>query len=441
MSSSSLIRPGLTTAILGQLPAIKLRLRKKVPLLTFREVRRARIPLYEAFASELYESGHVNGAFLMLQLIEFEHDHVPRTSQQTIEDRRLKNSKNLLNFLFKTLREAESYKIAQNYEAEVEHLLMIARSFLDDSQKRWISRQFFLIVLDRCADCRLCELQIGALMRYHYGMFLLEEKKLDEAIEQLELARDLSTGQVWKLEKDQDFGSPLMINEIQHQLYLVYSKMCERFKKTDPDRYELYLRLSHKAAVESNLEHVACDSYLNFGDFLLDQGEYRDALECYKNSFKRAKSTYAEDKVCKTHIRMAAAYRRLNELTECNFMLNLVDKLSAKDHHTECYAEYQVLIGEIHFENGRLDEARQAFHRAREVYKVLKKEDRMVQACIFGALAHGETHFGLYANLVKKAEVRGLVSDNENLFKLLRFNVDNDPFWCDRKCSTMTSSQ
>lgn len=122
-------------------------------------------------------------------------------------------------------------------------------------------------------------------------------------------------------------------------------------------------------------------------------------------------------------------------------MLNLVDKLSAKDHHTECYAEYQVLIGEIHFENGRLDEARQAFHRAREVYKVLKKEDRMVQACIFGALAHGETHFGLYANLVKKAEVRGLVSDNENLFKLLRFNVDNDPFWCDRKCSTITSSQ
>lgn len=251
MSTSSLVRPGLTTAIVGHLPAIKLRLRRKVPLLTFQDVRRVRIPFYEALASELYESGCPNAAFLLLQLIEFEHDHVPQTSDSTIEEKRLKNSKNLLNFLTASLRVAEGHKNKQRYADEVEHLLMIGRSQQEDRHKRWIARQFFLISLDRCADCQLEGSWIGTKAKYYYGLFLNTDKNLDEALEMLETAESWACGKNWALEKEKGtFGSQLLTTEIYHQLYLAYSGMCDRFKATEAENFDWYMQLSHEAAIK-----------------------------------------------------------------------------------------------------------------------------------------------------------------------------------------------
>ncbi|XP_062555156.1 uncharacterized protein LOC134220191 [Armigeres subalbatus] len=430
MSTSSLVQPGLTTAIVGHLPAIKLRLRKKVPQLSFQDVRRARIPFYEALVSELYEGGCPNAAFLMLQLIEFEHDHVPPTSDPAIEDKRLKNSKNLLNFLYKTLRVAEHHKNEQRFADEVEHLLMIGRSFQDNNHKRWIARQFFLIGLDRCEDCQLEGSRIATLAKYYYGTFLLKDTILDEALEMLESAEDWARDKNWLLEEGEDaFGSHLLVSEIYHQLFLGYSAMCQRYKLSDVDLFDSYIQMSHDAAMRSNLEHVLCESYISYGDFQLDQGNHREALQCYKQASKKARSINASDKVCKLNIRMAAAHRSLNEPKDCEFLLRNVDQMTASNRKSECFAELELLNGEIHFWNGRLSDALEAFNGARDVYKHLKIESKMIQACCFGALAAGETHFGQYAKLVKRAESQGPISENESLFKLLRWIVDNVPFW------------
>ncbi|XP_065079431.1 uncharacterized protein LOC135702333 [Ochlerotatus camptorhynchus] len=430
MSTSSLVRPGLTTAIVGHLPAIKLRLRRKVPQLTFQDVRRVRARFYEALASELYESGCPNAAFLLLQLIEFEHDHVPQTSDSTIEEKRLKNSKNLLNFLTESLRVAEGHKNEQRYADEVEHLLMIGRSLQDDRHKRWIARQFFLISLDRCTDCQLEGSWIGTKTKYYYGMFLNTDKNLDEAVEMLETAENWARGQNWAVEKEKGaLGSQLLTTEIYHQLYLAYSGMCDRFKRTDAEKFDLYMQLSHEAAIKCNLKHVLCDSYLNYGDFQLDQGSYHQALDSYRQALRMAKSIKATDKDCKIHIRMAAVYRSLHDPKECEYWMNIVDKMTADDRTSECYAELRMFNGEIHFANGKQAEALDAFNDARDVYKNLKKEIKMIQASCFGALIAGDTHFGQYAKLVRKAESRGPISENDSLFKLLRWNVDNEPFW------------
>ncbi|XP_058464718.1 uncharacterized protein LOC131438609 [Malaya genurostris] len=427
MSTHSIVRPGLTTAIIGHLPAIKLRLRKKVPQLTFQDVRRSRIPFYEALASELYESGCVNAAFLLLQLIEYEHDRVPPTSDQSIEKKRLKNSKKLLNNLFTSLQETENYKIKKQYENEVENLLAIGRSFQEDKHKRWLARQFFLISLDRCQDCTLESTRVGALANYYYGMFLLEEGNLQDAASVLESAKSQAVRQTWPL--DHGIGATLLANEIHHRLFLVYSKLAEQFGATNSAKFEFYSRLSHAAAIDSNLEPVLCDSYLQYGDFLLDRGEYREALNSYKQSLKRAKFIFAKDKVCKINNRMAAIYRRLGETKECIHHLQMINRLTVHDKTSECYAEMQLLNGEIHLENGQLQEAVDALDMARVVYEQLGKDLKMIQASCFGALAAGEKHFGLFVQLVRDVEARGFSSDNDSLFKLLRWNEKSAPFW------------
>ncbi|XP_055600586.1 uncharacterized protein LOC129749589 [Uranotaenia lowii] len=422
MSTVSLVRPGLTTAIIGHLPAIKLRLRKKVPQLTFQDVRRARIPYYEALASELYESGCTNAAFLLLQLIEYEHDNVPETSDPVIEGKRLKNSKPLLNALTEQLRSAEEHKIAERYEEEIESLLSIARSLQDDSHRRWISRQFFLIAVDRCRDCCLQRTRAESLTAYYYASFLAAEFKNMEAIELLESAVEYTSDQTWVVSGSRGvFGSEILINVIYQLLYEVYTRERNRIKKINDELFEKYTILSHEAAVKSNLEPVLCESFLNYGDLMLDQQKYHEALSHYKQALKRAKSTYAAEKVCKISIRMAAAYQSLEEPRECNYLLHQVDKLTAGNRICECYAELQLLSGEIHFKSGRLMEAMEAFHTARDVCKHLKQEDKMIQACCFSALASGERHFGEFAALVRNTEFHGPVSENENLFKLFKW--------------------
>ncbi|XP_055528353.1 uncharacterized protein LOC129720726 [Wyeomyia smithii] len=430
MSNYSLVRPGLTTAIIGHLPAIKLRLRRKVPQLTFQDVRRARIPFYEALASELYEAGYTNAAFLLLQLIEYEHDHVPSTSDQTIEDKRLKNSKSLLNFLFQSLRETEGYKINQQYDTEVESLLTIGQSFENDKHKHWIARQFFLISLDRCEACCLGEDRVAALANYYYGRFLTANGQLEEALKVLEAAKKLCSTQSWPLEQSKNIrGSQLLISVILEQLFIVYSKLSEKYRKTDLEKFELYMQLSHEVAVDSKLEHVLCDSYLNYGDFLLTKGEHREALNCYKESSKRARIIYSFDKVCKTKIRMAAAHRSLNELKECEHLLQSADKLTEHNRMTECYAEQKLLTGEINFGNGHLAEATKDFQTARAVYQNLAKGDKMILASSFGALASAGIHFGKFVGLVRQTDFHGRLSDNKTLFKLLRWSVDGIALW------------
>ncbi|XP_055632003.1 uncharacterized protein LOC129771903 [Toxorhynchites rutilus septentrionalis] len=428
MSSTSLVRPGLTTAIVGHLPAIKSRLRKKVAQLTFVDVRRARLPLYEALVSDLYESGYINAAYLLLELIEFEHDHVPQTSDPAIERKRLKNSKKHLMFLFESLRDAEGCMKEQQYEMEVEHLLKVGRWFLADVQKRWLGRQFFLISFDRCRDTHLEESRVGAVAKHDYAMFLLTMGQFKEATELLESARSQAVRQNWTV--DIGDSKKLLINEIYGQLFLAYSLMSEHFKKTNSHMYEHFLRLSHECAIQSNLDQVICESCMQFGDFLLEMRSFDEALENFQQASKKAKRIKAKDIYCKSNVRMVALYSRMNEPCMRDNSREIVQNLTADDKKSECYAELLLLTSEMYLENGRTAEAIEGLREALEIYKHLRNEAKIMQICCLEASVSttGST-FGQFVDMVRDAECYGPVSENQSLFKLLRWTTDGEPFW------------
>uniref|UniRef100_A0AAG5DQE9 Uncharacterized protein n=1 Tax=Anopheles atroparvus TaxID=41427 RepID=A0AAG5DQE9_ANOAO len=247
MSSGDLVRPGLTTAFSGQLVDIKFRLRKKVPKLTANDVRRARIPYYEAITSELYEEGYVNAAYLVLHLIEYEDKYVRPTSDPLVEARRLRHSRSLLDYLRESLASTEADKQAERFDGEVCQLLSIAGKLERDPEKQWLSRQFFLIALDRCIDCSQAKrIKWDTLVRYHYAKFLVEQRNYLEAMKMLELADTTLEGNVAAVED----GENLSI-AISTLLFDVNRRLAEDCKMSPAWIPEQYIRDAHKAALKS----------------------------------------------------------------------------------------------------------------------------------------------------------------------------------------------
>lgn len=298
-STSSLIRPGLTTPVSSQLAQIKLRLRKKVPLLSGKDVRRERIPYYEAISSELYERGYTDAAFLVLDLIEFEDRHVWPTSEPPVEERRLRHSRKLLDYLLSSLGRAQQYKYDGLYERETEELLGTARKFERDAEKRWLARQFYLIALERSGDVPpTIRPKVQAKVRYYYAKLLLQLRKPVKAMQQLEDAdnalmlahlKGYPVGQT--LEENRAERLEVAINTV---LFEVHAQMAKDCRRSPVWMQGQYIRGAHQAALKSKqleeLRHYT-ERVLNSLAFFASSSEgvhFGRILHCVRRLYGRS---------------------------------------------------------------------------------------------------------------------------------------------------------
>uniref|UniRef100_A0A182NPQ9 Uncharacterized protein n=1 Tax=Anopheles dirus TaxID=7168 RepID=A0A182NPQ9_9DIPT len=341
MSSEDLVRPGLTTPFSGNLPAIKCRLRKKVPKLTANDVRRARVLFYEAITSELYESGHENAALFVLHLIEYEDAYVAHTSNPSIEAQRLRQNVQLLNYLCDTLTEAECFRQERAFEREVTVLLAVARKLTPDREKRWLAHQFFLVALDRCADCGLADarVKIESLVRFYYVQLLCVDSGWLPALKMLELANAaleaaaLEGADVdqWKTLDETPESLAVAINTWRFKANRELA--LEMFGQPRWMR-EQYIRDAYKTALKT-------ESCLSYGEFLCIGRRYTEALEIYKEALQRAElDEDRPDLVCSAILGQAEVYDKVGQPVRRDALLQRVDLLTRSRAQSLCRANY-----------------------------------------------------------------------------------------------------
>uniref|UniRef100_A0A182K4D1 TPR_REGION domain-containing protein n=1 Tax=Anopheles christyi TaxID=43041 RepID=A0A182K4D1_9DIPT len=414
MSSESLVRPGLTTPFTGSLPEIKLRLRKKVPKLTANDVRRARIPYYEAIASELYEGGFVNAAFLLLHLIEYEDAYVGRTSYAAVERRRLRNDETLLNYLGDALAKAESCKREQRYEQEVGALLAIARRLEPDQEKRWLVEQFFRIALDRCEDCSRRErVRTQSLVRYYYGKFLINSmQQYLEAMKLLEQADEdlgmVGPGEVegWKtLEEDGE----LLSTAINTLLFVSNRKLAEELVDSPVWIAEQYLRDAHKAALKTCKASIMAESYQAYGEFLCAKGCHEEALELYRQALQQAElDGEMPELAVSVALAQAKSYHRLGQMVKREAMLLCVDRMTKSNENSPSRGHYYLTASTLQQEDGKEDPLKMAqllqqLALAASIFEHFRQRDKSLEARCLGGLLRAEPLFKEYAGLLPHA--------------------------------------
>ncbi|XP_053659976.1 uncharacterized protein LOC128709017 [Anopheles marshallii] len=414
MSSQSLVRPGLTTPYAGSLPEIKLRLRKKVPKLTANDVRRARILYYEAIASELYEEGFVNGAFLLLHLIEYEDANVGRTSYASVESRRLRNNEKLLNYLGGALADAERNKQYEWFDQEVSALLAIARQLEPDHEKRWLARQFYMIALDRCVDCcPKMRVKIQSLVRYYFAKFQIDQKRHLEAMKLLEQAdADLGSSgaddmEDWKTLDEHD-GEKLSI-AINTLLFVCNRKLAEDTAESPAWIAEQYIRDAHKAALKTLKTSMLAESYQAFGDFLARKGCHEEALEMYRNGLQQAELDGGmPDLACSVGLAQATSYHKLGQMVKCDAMLRRVDRMTKSAEHSLNRGHYYLTSAILQQEDVKadpvqMDQLTKQLRLAATIFEHSRRMDKSLEARCLEGLLRAEPVFREYVNLIPPA--------------------------------------
>uniref|UniRef100_A0A182X6P7 Tetratricopeptide repeat protein n=1 Tax=Anopheles quadriannulatus TaxID=34691 RepID=A0A182X6P7_ANOQN len=425
MSSDSLVRPGLTTPFTGSLPEIKLRLRKKVPKLTANDVRRARIPYYEAIASELYEAGYVHAAFLLLHLIEYEDGYVGRTSYAAVESRRLRNDEQLLNYLGDALAAAEGWKTRQQYEREVAELLAIARHFGPDPEKRWLVGQFFRIALDRCAECSPRErVRAQSMVRYYYGKFLIDQRQHLEAMKLLEQADgDLEHAcpgvrDGWStLEED---GEPLAI-AINTLLFVSNRSLAEEMANSPTWMVEQYIRDAHKAALKTRKASIMAQSYQAYGEFLCAKGCLEESLEMYRNALQQAElDGELPDLAVSVALAQAKSYHLLGQTVKREAMLARVDRMTKPTENSLSRGHYLLTAATLQQQDAKEDPLKmtallQSLQQAASVFEQFRQRDKSLEARCLEGLLRAEPLFTEYATLVPAA----ISTSDEALYRVI----------------------
>uniref|UniRef100_A0A182P6X1 Tetratricopeptide repeat protein n=1 Tax=Anopheles epiroticus TaxID=199890 RepID=A0A182P6X1_9DIPT len=415
MSSESLVRPGLTTRFTGSLPEIKLRLRKKVPKLTANDVRRARIPYYEAIASELYEAGYVSAAFLLLHLIEYEDAYVGRTSYAAVESRRLQNDEMLLNPLCDSLARAENWKAERQYVREVGELLAIARRLEPVREKRWLARQFFCIALDRCADCDGPErVKAQSLVRYYYGKFLIDLRQHLEAMKLLEQADEelgsVSPEEIDSWETLEEDGERLSI-AINTLLFVSNCKLAEELRGSPKWIAEQYIKDAHKAALKSlyTLSSIMARSYQAYGEFLCDKGCHEEALEMYRNALQQAElDGELPELAVSVALAQAKSYHRLSQAVKRDAMLHRVDRMTKSNENSLNRAHYYLVAATLQQQDAKEDANKMAqllthLRLAASIFERFRQRASALEARCLEGLLRAEPLFAEYAILLPRA--------------------------------------
>lgn len=169
---ADLVRPGLCARVRADLPEIRCRLRERHPVPSFRELRRARMPLYESLHSELIEDDYPETAAFLQQLIEQErklHASATEGKKLTFLHRIGERLEQLLNAVRLTEKPSD---LGRGLAKHVDTLMWIGVEFANGrTDYQWVAEGSLLRALREARKVRTDGVETIARVLYFLGKF------------------------------------------------------------------------------------------------------------------------------------------------------------------------------------------------------------------------------------------------------------------------------
>lgn len=168
-----------------ELPLIKKRLLGKLPKLSYNEVRRAKIPFYEAIKAELMEDGLTKSYEIFGYLLTVDME----ITQKNPSMQRFINSNKNIERLIENLRKAEECSEYYDEEGEVKIFQETIEEFSSGTKDfYWIADEFYKVLLEKYQDYSNLE---KARLNFQYANFLRNKiGNLEGAADYYKISKD-----------------------------------------------------------------------------------------------------------------------------------------------------------------------------------------------------------------------------------------------------------
>lgn len=411
-------------------PNCTLILRQKLPLLSFQEVRRLRIPLHEALLLELTEGGFKNAASFFNILLHYDQE----------QQNGLMKDEQLLEQLFNQLMETEFC----TKETEIEILLELARK---STSIHWLadkiySRTFTMLKVYELEDTRL-----DASLQYFYGKFLSNNTaKLQEAASYLDVAYTISYGvDDWLLKDDLAKTEKLYVLA-RYELCKSLNQLSEMVREDYPEEALAYANKSLKILrrcrqqTDRNLE---VDTELAIGQCFMEMQSFEKALMHLEMALWLSKSNELKEQ----------GITALMKIFECNKRSNDDDKIEETLDRARAYAaenllaskegDILVMHGQYCVKRGDFARAQNYFKKAAEVFENICETRKLQKARFLLAPIDGKHFFSSAIESISTSPLSAQKAFNGLVTTILKSDKatpGRNPYlarlilWHDRKC-------
>ncbi|KAF5302913.1 hypothetical protein FQA39_LY02093 [Lamprigera yunnana] len=411
---------------------MKLNMRMSLPVLSRNEVRRFRLPFYQAILFELKEDGYVSSMEFLTELIHFQEQLRARYGPETLVYNRpqLINSSKDVDLLQQKFREAEDAHYNDDFGTEIDVFTFLGVHYGFGSEDWWwLGEQIFIQAVKISSNFIKDGNRRHTVIKYMYGKFLLENVNDREKAKVIFVeVRSLSQGQNWSAKKELAVKEGTVFVESCKLLCKILLLEAKELLNKNPHKACRITVVAQKRAIDACDPKGMSSSFMLQGMCEMACNDANTALITFLKAINLYKKMGDNEGVCEARIHVALAYLKIGKtkdaLNHLETLLEFSQIIGLPYYIGQAYrfiGEYYLHLGEPNLSTPCFVNA---FHRFLDINDIFNKE----QAINLAAISSGQELYPKYIDLILKSgknDSKGL----DHFYKMLAWKNRRSPFW------------
>ncbi|KAL2720741.1 tetratricopeptide repeat protein 29-like [Vespula squamosa] len=420
---------------------IRANLKAMLPMIPFSEVKRFYLKHHEAVIDELQEEGLEEAADFIKKLIDFNEEkrNVAGPGTSIWNKPRLMEQRDLLDNLKEALIAIENAKKNEQWIEATNFWIKISLFFQSKDQDWWwVTKTLYQNALKAAESVEEDNGYIITVVQYLYGRFLfMIEAEWLQALEYLDIAREASQNNTWKVHYISDENQQTIFKESCALICKILIALVQKFEEEDSEFPIQACNEALQRAIDSNFIYFKLAGHYDYianalyelGRTHLRFGYVKEALQEFSKLLAMAKRIPHPKGICNAHMELAFAYKEINDTANTEKHLHLFKKNATEFNLPDKLAQAYYYTGEYLLNQMKPNLATSHLEKAFSLYYDLGYNQEANQARFITGISRGQEQIDRFINLI-------LECGKHNQYALLQmcaWKSNRSIFWADKQ--------
>nr|XP_023030052.1 uncharacterized protein LOC111517982 [Leptinotarsa decemlineata] len=409
------------------------KMRSNLPVYTIDEIREYKLPFDEALLIGLQEKGYFSTVSYLKELFEYQTNLREQAGIGTIVWLRpqLIYSRPELEYLSNGLRSSEDNHKKKHFAQECHDFLSLAVHFaFDGPDWWWLGEQLLMQAIRITKEYTSLGGKYEALSHFAYGKFLIENvKEYSAALQQLEIARELSEGKGWTSKNFFPGETGTLFMQVNLHLFHCLYREAKYLMKIDTTKAISRIVEARKRAAESCYHEGETKVLMLKGTCEMESRDVKSAINSFGRALYLQQKLRSIEGICKVRIQLAKAYLMDNNAEKALGTLLLLKEDAEKFDLPFYMGQAYKNLGEYYLIAGEPEKANSLLNKAMEIFRECQVEAPDIETVRnLEAISAGLDRFHDYVKLIKQSGTKD-IEGFRHLMKMVAWKDERKPFW------------